>query len=168
MQIACKSAVYYMPLLNRKPADPDTVNTVIVKGLSIIEGANQDYLVMTADMQIYKIIVNIIFATPGLRIKVIPILGFMHFFMDFVFCVGTLISGSSLKSIIYGTFRPVEKMLEGKNIHELRFLTEEIPRPIFAKNELNNMAGLENTLSELAAKTTKAWTELVIKPPTLP
>ena len=47
-----------MPLLNMKPADPDTVNTAIVKGLSIIEGANQYYLVMTADMQIYKIIVN--------------------------------------------------------------------------------------------------------------
>ena len=70
----------------------------------------QDYLVMTADMQIYKIIFNIIFATPDLRTKIIP-------------------------------------------------------RPIFKKNELNNMAGLENTLSELFAKSrTKAWTELVIKP----
>ena len=71
----------------------------------------QDYLVMTADMQIYKIIVNIIFATPDLRTKVIL-------------------------------------------------------RPIFEKNELNNMAGLENILSEPSAKnrTTKAWTELVIKP----
>ena len=70
----------------------------------------QDYLVMTADMQIYKIIVNIIFATPDLRTKVVL-------------------------------------------------------RPIFEKNELNNMTGFKNTLSELSAKsrTTKAWTELVIK-----
>ena len=57
----------------------------------------QDYLVMTADMQIYKIIVNIIFATLDLRTKVLL-------------------------------------------------------RPIFEKNELNNMAGSENTLSELSAK----------------
>ena len=66
---------------------------------------------MTADMQIYKIIVNVIFATPDLGTKVLL-------------------------------------------------------RPIFEKNELNNMAGLENTLSELSAKSrrTKAWTELVIKP----
>ena len=52
---------------------------------------------MTADMQIYKIITNIIFATSDLRTKVIF-------------------------------------------------------RPIFEKNEMNNMAGLENTLSELSAK----------------
>ena len=66
---------------------------------------------MAAYMQIYKMIVNIIFATPDLR-------------------------------------------------------TIVILRPIFEKNELNTMAGLENTLSELSAKfrTTKAWTELVIKP----
>ena len=31
----------------------------------------QDYHVMTVDMQIYKIIVNIIFASPDLRTKVI-------------------------------------------------------------------------------------------------
>ena len=49
-----------MPLLNMKPADPDTVNTAFVKGLSLIEEVNQDYLAMTADMEIYKIIVNII------------------------------------------------------------------------------------------------------------
>ena len=114
MQTACKSIVRYMPLLNMKPADPDTVNTAIVKGLSIIEGANQDYFVMTADMQIYKIIVSIIFATLDLRTKVIPILGFTHFLMNFVSCVGTLMSGSGLKSILYGTFVSVEKMLEGK------------------------------------------------------
>ena len=60
-------------------------------------------------------------------------------------------------------------MLEGKkypqDICAPRLLTKEIIRPIFEKNELNNMAGLENILSELSAKsqTTKPWNELVIK-----
>ena len=64
----------------------------------------EDHLVMTADMQIYNIIVDIIFTTPDLKTKVIL-------------------------------------------------------RPIFEKNKLNNMAGLENNLSELSAKsrTTKAF-----------
>ena len=101
---------------------------------------------MTADMQINKIIVNIIFTTPDLRTKFIPILSFMHFLVDFVSCVGTLMSGSGLKSKLCGTFESVEKMLEGKkypqNICALCLLTEEIIRPI---NEPNNMAGLENT-----------------------
>ena len=76
--------------------------------------------------------------------------------MDFVSCVGTLMSGSGLESILCGTFESVDKMMEGKkypqNIYALHFLTEDIFRPIFEKNELNNMAGVENTLSELSAK----------------
>ena len=139
-----------------KPTDPDTVNTAFVKGLSFVERTNQDYIVMTADMQIDKIFVNIIFATPDLRTYVIPFLGFKHFLMDFVYCVGTLMSGSSLKSILCGTFESVDKMLDGKkypqNIYALRFLTEDIFRPIFEQNQLNNMAGLDNTMSKLSAK----------------
>ena len=60
MQTACESAVQYMPLFNMKPANPNTVNTAIVKGLRLIGRVNQYYLVMTAGMQIYKITVNII------------------------------------------------------------------------------------------------------------
>lgn len=48
----------------------------------------------------------------------------------------------------------------------LRLLTEELLRPVIKNNELTNMASLEEVLTDLSAKsrTTKAWTELVIKP----
>lgn len=61
-------------------------------------------------------------------------------------------------------------MLEGKkypqNVRALRLLTEQLLHPITENNELNNMADLENLLADLSTKsrTTKAWTELVIKP----
>ena len=170
MMPASKSAVRYMPLLYMKPADPDTVNTAIVNGLRIVQEANQEYLVITADQQIYKVIVDILFATPDLMFKVIPILGFMHFLMDFVSCIGKLMAGSGLKNILCGTFGSVDKMLEGKkypqNVRALRLLTEQLLHPIIENNELNNMADLENLLADLSTKsrTTKAWTELVIKP----
>ena len=102
---------------------------------------------MTADMQINKIIVNIIFTTPDLRTKFIPILSFMYVLVDYVSCAGTLMSGSGLTSILCGTFESLENMLEGKkypqNICALCLLTEQITKSI---NEPNNMAGLENTL----------------------
>ena len=151
-----------MPLMNMKPADPDTVNTAIVNGLHIVQEANQEYLVMTADQQIYKVIVEILSSTLDPIKKVIPILGFMHFPMDFVTCVGTLMADSGLKSILCGTFGSVEKMLEGKkypqNIRALRLLTEELLRAIVENNELNSMAELEHLLEDLPAKsrTTKA------------
>ena len=132
MMPASKSDVRYMPLLYMKPADPDTVNTAIVNGLRIVQEANQEYLVMTADQQIYKVIVDIFFANPDLITKMI--LGFMHVLMDFVSCIGTLMAVSGLKNILCGTFGSVDKMLEGKkypqNIRALRLLTEELLRPI--------------------------------------
>ena len=170
MMPASKSAVRYMPLLYMKPADPDTVNTAIVNGLRIVQELNQEYLVITADQQIYKVIVDILFATPDLITKMMPILGFMHFLMDFLSCIGTLMADSGLSNILCGTFGSVDKMLQGKkypqNIRALRLLTEELLRPIVENKELNNMTDLENVLADLSTKsrTTKAWTELVIKP----
>ena len=146
-----------------KPADPDTVNTAIVNRLRIVQELNQEYLVITADQQIYKVIVDILFATPDLITKMMPILGFMHFLMDFVSCIGTLMADSGLSNILCGTFGSVDKMLQGKkyqNIRALRLLTEELLRPIVENKELKNMADLENVLADLSTKsrTTKAWT----------
>ena len=69
---------------------------------------------MTSERQIYKVIVNFIFATPDLRTIVIHILGIMPFFVDFVSCVGTLMSDIGLKSQMCGTFGSVDKMEKGK------------------------------------------------------
>ena len=140
MMPASKFAVRYMPLLYMKPADPDTVNTAIVNGLRIVQELNQEYLVITADQQIYKVIVDILFATPDLITKMMPILGFMHFLMDFVSCIGTLMADSGLSNILCGTFGTVNKMLQGKkypqHIRALRLLTEELLRPIVENKEL--------------------------------
>ena len=149
MMPASKSDVRYMPLLYyMKPADPDTVNTANVNGVHIVKEANQEYLVF----------VDIFFAsaTTDLITKIIPILGFMHFLMDFVSSIGTLMAVSGLKNMLCGTFGSVDKMLEGKkypqNIHALRLLTEELLHPIVENKELNNMAGLESLLADLSTK----------------
>ena len=61
-------------------------------------------------------------------------IGFMHFLMDSVSCIGTVMAFSGLENILCGTFGSVDKMLEGKkypqNIRALRLLTEELLRPI--------------------------------------
>ena len=58
---------------------------------------------------------------------------------------------------------------KGRNILRISVhcaFTKELLRTIVKNKELNNMAGLENLLVNLSTKsrTTKAWTELVIKP----
>ena len=104
--------------------------TAITEGLRIVQEENQDFLVLTADQQIYKVIVDILFATPDLITKVIRVLGLMHFVMDFVSCIGTLTIDSGLKAILCRIFGSVEKILEGKkypqNVRALCLLTEEL------------------------------------------
>ena len=88
---------------------------------------------------------------------VMPELQLMHFKMNFVSCIGTLMADSVLKAILCRAFGLVEKMLEGKkypqNVCVLRLLTEELLRPVIENKELKNMASLEGVLTDLSAKT---------------
>ena len=171
MSPAPKSAVVYLPLINMKAADPTTVLTSITKGFEVTQALNQDILVLTCDQQIYKIVVDITFNQPELLTNTVAILGGMHFLMDFVGSVGTLMADSGLKEIL-STFGSVEKMLQGKkfpqNVRALRLLIEELLRPVFetANHSINSMDELDGVLDSLATKsrTTKMWVNNVIKP----
>lgn len=172
MNPAPKSAVVYLPLINMKASDPNTVLTSMHRGLQITRDSNQEIMVLTCDQQIYKIVVDITFHQPELLTGVVAILGGMHFLMDFVGCIGTLMADSGLKDILSTTFGSVDKMLQGKkypqNVRALRLLTEEILRPVFQKYgpQITNMDDLEQLLDELSSesRTTKMWVTNVIKP----
>lgn len=172
MSPAPKSAVVYLPLINMKPTDPTTVLTSITRGIEVTRNSNQDILVLTCDQAIYKIVVDITFHQPELLTNVVPILGGMHFLMDFVSCIGTLLADGGLKEILSTTFGSIDKMLQGKkypqNVRALRLLTEELLQPVFEKDNLHitSMDDLENVLDELSAlsRTTKMWVNNIIKP----
>ena len=54
-----KTAVAYLPMLDMKPADPDTVLTAMIEAERII------YIcVLTCDQQLYKVAVDITWAYP--------------------------------------------------------------------------------------------------------
>ena len=157
-KLAPKSAVVYLPLINKKASDPNTVLTSITRGLQITCDSNQDVMVLTCDQQIYKIVVDITFHQPELLTGAVAILGGMHFLMDFVGSIGTLMADSGLKDILSTTFGSVDKMLQGKkypqNVRALRLLTEELLRPVLEKldMQLANMDDLEKVLDELSAE----------------
>jgi hypothetical protein len=168
---APKTAVVYLPLINMKPGDPTTVLTSITRGFEVTRASNQDILVLTCDQAIYKIVVDITFHQPDLLTNIVAILGGMHFLMDIVSCVGTLMADSGLKDTMMTSFGSVEKMLQGKkypqNVRALSLLTEELLRPAFEKNPLlTNMDDLETLLNELTtqSRTTNMWVFNVIKP----
>ena len=128
MSPAPKSARVYLPLINMKASDPNTVLTSISRGSEVSRDSHQNILVLICDQQIYKIVVDITFHQPDLLTNIVAILCGMHFLMDFVACVRTLMADSGLKEILSGTFGSVDKMLQGKrypqNVRALRLLTE--------------------------------------------
>ena len=63
MNPAPKSAVAYLPLINMKASDPNTVLTSITRGFEVTRDSNQDTLILTCDQQIYKIVVDITLPT---------------------------------------------------------------------------------------------------------
>jgi hypothetical protein len=54
----------YRPLLNMKPSDPSTVKTAMVEAQLLSSNCGQQFVVITADQQIYKVIIDNIWATP--------------------------------------------------------------------------------------------------------
>lgn len=166
-----KSAARYYPLINGKPAHHDTVNTALQQAMQITRDSNQDYVVMTADFQIYRIIVNIIFYQPELLTYIVALLGRMHMLMDFIAALGTLAKGCGLYEILRSTFGSVEKLLEGKkypqNVRAIRLLAEELIRPILLEHpDITTMEELEAILDELStkSKTSKIVDRLDYKP----
>lgn len=170
MAPAPKSAYTYLPLMNMKPTDPTTVLTSITKGLQVTRDTNQNILVITADAAIYKIIVDISFYQHDLLSDMVPILGGLHFIMDFVGCIGTLTADCGLRDVLCSAFGSVDKMLSGKkypqNVRALRLLVEELLRPILEDVAISSMDELEKELEERSSKsrTTKLWVDCVIRP----
>ena len=166
-----KSPSKYDPLINGKPDNHDTVNTALRKGLIITQNAGQEILIITADMKIYKIMVDIIFNEPELLGQVAALIGRMHFNMDYICAIGTLCAGNGLSEILYAVFGSVEKMLTGKlwpeNERALRQMTCELLRPVLLKKpEIDTMEKLEDELENLSSKskTCKMWIDTIIKP----
>ena len=77
-----KSIVSFMPLIDLPPAQHDTILTSLEKGLSLVKNKGNDVLIFTADQQLYKIVIDIMFHQPSYFKLVVPVLGGMHMLMN--------------------------------------------------------------------------------------
>jgi len=163
-----KTSIAYSPLLNMKPADPDTVLTAMLEAEQLLQTTGQDICVLTCDQQLYKVAVDITWVYPELFNKFFIRLGGMHFIMNFIGCVGSLMAETGLSDIMECAFGGVGHMLSGKkypqNFRALRMVTEELLRPII--QEVTNMQELMEVLEVRAteSRTTRLWLDIVIKP----
>ena len=124
----------YHSLICRKPNDPSTVLAAMNKAIQITESKGQEYTVMTADLDIAKVILRIYWDDPERWSKLIPRLGGLHIIMNILGCIGKLAAVCGLSDILKAAFASVEKMLSGKkypqNFSAMCMVVEELLRPI--------------------------------------
>ena len=162
------SKVMYTPLLDMTPSDPDTMMTAMVQAQKLTNETGQVYTVFTADQQLYRVMVNVIWANPETFANFIPRLGGMHMLMSFVGCVGSLMANSGLEEIMKSAFGGVPRLLSGKkfpqNVRALRLVVEEILRDKL--DGIESMDDLKYMLGDRASShnTTKLWVDCLIKP----
>ena len=154
------------------PSDPDTICTAMLEAVKQTKQTDQSYTVFTADLALYKVSLNILWAEPILFPKFVLRFGGMHTLMNLAGAVGNLLADSGLEDIMKSAFGGVSHMLSGKkfpqNIRALRMVAEEMLRSFLEQDEENIQ-----TLGELIAKlegkalqsrTSKLWLDSLIKP----
>ena len=63
-EIKQKSNIFYQALIDKKPADPSTVLTVMHSVKRTCSKAGQEFAVLTCDQQLYRIMLHIIWNEP--------------------------------------------------------------------------------------------------------
>ena len=165
-----KTKTAYLPLIDLVPSHPDTIMTSMVEAQKITHNADQKYVLLTCDLQLYKVALNVKWAYPERFSDVIPRLGGMHFLMSFIGCIGTLMENSGVEEVLSEVFGGVSKMLTGKkfpqNIRALRMLAEEVLRGVFDSNTIESKGDLMEVLEDIAkrSRTAKLWVDMLIKP----
>ena len=104
----------------------------------------------TADLQLYRVAVNILWAYPEQFDNVVLRLGGMHTLISFIGSIGSLVAESGLYELLDSTFACVQKIMTGKkfpqNMRALRIVAEELLRPVFTIDTVNDMHGLDSIL----------------------
>ena len=54
-----KTCVVYLPMINQPPADPSTMMAAMLKAKSVTHKTGQEFVVFTADQQLYRVAVHI-------------------------------------------------------------------------------------------------------------
>ncbi len=164
-----KTKVTYLPLIDMPPAHHDTILTAMVRAQELSQSAGQNYTILTLDLQLYKLCIDILWHCPEKFPNFYPRLGGMHLLMSFIGSIGTLMECTGLAELLTPVFAGVPKLLSGKkfpqNVRALRIVTEELLRPIITENEIESHADLMKVLEECASKskTAKLWVDVVVK-----
>ena len=95
-----KTKMLYLPLIDMKPSDTDTMNTAMVKVQQLTSETGQNFSVVTCDQQLYRVAVKVLWTHPVRFQHMYLRLGGMHALMSFVGVIGSLLAESGLSDVL--------------------------------------------------------------------
>ena len=101
-----KTQIVYLPLIDKAPADPATITSALLKTQALIGATGQEYVIFTADQQLSKVAVHVMWENQALFSNVYLRLGGMHLLMSYVGSIGSLMAGSGMTEILSEAFLP--------------------------------------------------------------
>ena len=121
------------PLIDSTPSHPDTVLTTLLYLEEFVRMKNIPYIHASADMQLYKVVMQIKWCNPARWKHLIIRPGGMHTIMSFIGCIGNLMCCTGLEEFLSAAFKGVENMLSGrawpKALRGLRMVVEALLEP---------------------------------------
>ena len=54
-----KKKIVYLPLIDKAPADPATIVSSLIKAQAVTGATGQEYVIFTADQQLYRVAVHV-------------------------------------------------------------------------------------------------------------
>ena len=156
------------PLIDAPPSHPDTVLTTLLYIEWFMKQHNVNNCHVSADMQLYKVVMQIKRSYPDRWRHLIVRPGGMHVLMSFVGCIGNLMCSSGLEEILNAGFKGVANMLLGKvwpkALRGLRMVVEALLQP-FIISGATTLSSLEEVLENArGSRTGRLWVDCLIKP----
>ena len=156
------------PLIDSPPAHPDTVLTTLIFIEKFMKQHGMSYIHLSADMQLYKVILQIKWSQPTKWSNLIVRPGGMHTLMSFCGCIGVLMNGSGLEELLSVAFKGVSYMLNGKAwpkaVRGLRMVVTALLEPLISYGK-TTVSELEDELEKVRqSRTGRLWTDCLITP----
>ena len=156
------------PLIDSPPAHPDTVLITLLYIEEFMKQHSMPYIHLSADMQLYKVIMQVKWSSQDRWKNLVVRPGGMHTLMSFIGCIGTLMNGSGLEELLAVAFKGVGHMLKGKAwpkaVRGLRMVVCALLEPIIESGKMT-MDTIEEELDKARqSRTGQLWVDCLVIP----
>lgn len=166
----CPATKYvYGPFIDSPPTHPETILTSLEYINKPVQSYNQPHVYITADLQLFKIILQIKWNEPLRWKELIVFPGGMHLLQSFIGCIGTRMTGNGLEQLLGVAFDGVPNMLSGKAwpkaLRGLRMVVTVLLESYITSNTECSSYDLQNFLEKSrSTKLGRLWIDNLIIP----